>query len=185
MEAAMITSTSRRVRLALTTAGPMLLLTTTLLAQSAPPIPGATGVTKPENNPDGATPAIGAATGKVVKAVKGALGRNGKDSDVDPLKALALGTKVAMRPSEAALRATGTTRDDKTTEGTVIDINHNTDVIVVRLSDRTTEKLQLDERPWDDPKKSAPSSEAASDKVILSYVDTSGTKAEHVFRKVS
>jgi hypothetical protein len=181
----MTTSTLRRVRLAVTTTGPLLLLVTTLVAQSAPPIPGATGVTKPENNPDGATPAIGAATGKVVKAVKGALGKNGKATDVDPLKSMALGTKVAMRPGDAALRATGTARDeDKTTEGTVIDINHSTSVIVVRLTDRTTAKLRLDERPADDAGKDA-STAKASDRVIVSYVDTSGAKAEHVFRKAS
>jgi hypothetical protein len=182
----MSTSTFRRIRLAVSTSVPLLLLVTTLLAQSAPPIPGATGVTKPENNPDGATPAIGAATGKVVKAVKGALGKNGKATDVDPLNAMALGTKVAIRPGDAALRATTTTRgEDKTTEGTVIDINHSTDVIVVRLTDRTTQKLRLDERPSGDAKKDASTSEAGAEKVVVSYVDTTGTKAEHVFRKVS
>jgi hypothetical protein len=142
-------------------------------------------VAAPENNPEGATPVVGAVAGKVVGAVKGVLGRNGTPADADPLGALEPGTKVAIRPATSGQQRVASIGEDKTTEGTVIDINRRTSVIVVRLPDRTTQELRLDERTESDRPRDTSSSPDVGARVTVSYVDTHGDRVQYFFRKVS
>ena len=74
--------------------------------------------------------------------------------------------------------------DQKTTEGTVIEIDRRTRVIVVRLVDRTTEKLRLDAAAGHDPDRDVNATQAPSGTVSLSYTDASGDKVVLSFRKV-
>src|SRR5262245_57353344 len=109
LEYVMTGPTFRRLRVAVIATGQALLFTTALLAQSSspPPIPGSTGASVPDGKGDGATDAIGAATGKVIEGTKKILRPGGKEEkqETDPLKALELGTKVVIREGDAPARA--------------------------------------------------------------------------------
>jgi hypothetical protein len=189
-EIVMSTHTRHRLVPVLVAAGCLICFAPPALAQQGPPVPGATGVVTPEGGGNGATDAIGAAAGKAVegthKLLRGVgIGKDEKHKDVDPLEALPLGTKVVIRYGGGAANAVHDSDiDQKTTEGTVIDIDRKTRVIVVRLVDRTTEKLRLDAAAGHDPDRDVNATPAASGTVSLSYVDASGDKLVLSFRKV-
>jgi hypothetical protein len=182
----------RRIGLAAIAAAHLVLFTTAALAQSSspPPIPGSTGSITPDGKGDGATDAIGAATGKVLEGAKrvlrpGSKEETGKESD--PLALLALGTKVVRREGDvtrALPQDDASVAEAKTTEGTVIELDRRTRVIVLRLADRTTERLRLDESSAPDKSQDASASKGPEEKVTLSYTDSSGAKTRHVFKKV-
>ena len=58
-------------------------------------------------------------------------------------------------------------------------------MIVVRLTDRTTEKLRLDEPAGRDLDRDAAATPTTNGTVSLSYVDANGDKIVLSFRKVS
>jgi len=183
---------TRRLTGVLVTAGCLVCFAPAALAQQGPPIPGATGVVVPEGGGNGATEAIGAAAGKAVEGTQKLLhavgiGKDDKRKDVDALEALPLGTKVVIRDgvSGAANAVHEREPDPKTAEGTVIEIDRRTRVIVVRLTDRTTEKLRLDEPAGRDLDRDATATPTAGGTVSLSYVDANGDKVVLSFRKVS
>jgi hypothetical protein len=183
----MTTPTLRRIGLAVAAAGQLVMFTTPVLAQQGPPITGVTGSVVPDGKGDGATTAIGAGAGKVIEGTKKILhpgGKEDKQKDVDPLATLELGTKVVIHPGDLAAQQNASSRtEDKSTEGTVIELDHKTRVIVLRLAaDRTTQRLRLDEaQTQSQDARPAPD---AGDKVTLSYTDTNGDRAQHVFRIV-
>ena len=188
----MSTHTRHRLARVLVAAGCLLCFASAARAQQGPPIPGATGVVTPEGGGNGATEAIGAAAGKAVegtqKLLRGVgIGKDEKHKDVDPLEALPLGTKVVVRDvgTGAANAVHGNEVDQKASEGTVIEIDRRTRIIVVRLADRTTERLRLDEPAGRDPNRDVHATPTASGTVSLSYVDASGDKVVLSFRKVS
>jgi hypothetical protein len=192
LEPVMTAPVLRRIRLAAIAAGHLALFSTVALAQSSspPPIPGSTGSIVPDGKGDGATDAIGAATGKVIDGARHVLHPGSKDEsgkETDPLSLLALGTKVVVRQGDAtrALPQEDPARADaKTTEGTVIELDRRTRVIVLRLADRTTERLRLDESSAPAKNPDAAATKDTEEKVTLSYTDTNGGKARHVFKKV-
>ncbi len=130
----------------------------------------------PEGGGDGATDAIGAGTRHVIDAVKGVVGGKGekeKRSEVDAFAALKLGTKVGLRYSET-----------KDTEGTVIELDRQTGVIVVRLADKTTDRLQLEERARRKADGKTPAPSEAIETVAVSYPDANGEKLSQNYRRV-
>jgi hypothetical protein len=173
------------------TAVAVALFTAAVLGQgNPPPIPGATGEVIPEKSGDGATTAIVEGTKHVVGAVKSAFGgKNGdKRTEGPTLDGLQLGTKVVVRTENPSAKSVSGNDQDraaepKETEGTVIDIDHRTNVIVIRLAaDRTTEKLKLVASAADRDKSATAD---AGDTVTVSYVDTNGEKVVQTFRIVS
>jgi hypothetical protein len=183
--------THRRVGRPLITACAAVLFSTSLLAQTAPPpIPGATGVVKPEKGGDGATTAIGEAAGKVVGALKSVTGNGDKRNALDTLDALQPGMKVVIRDPAAARidsangRTSTSTPEVTETEATTIDIDRRTSVIVVRLADRTTERLRLVKRAKAASDRDGKATESSAGTVDVSYVDANGNRVLQLFDKV-
>ena len=167
------------------------LFSATLLAQTAPPpIPGATGVVRPENGGDGATTAIGEAAGKVVGALKSVTGNGEKRNALDTLNALEPGTKVVIRDPAAVSvdAATPSARtsapEPKETEGTAIEVDRRTSVIVVRLADRTTQRLRLVQHAKAASSRDGRTTKSSDGTVDVSYLDASGTRILQTFDKV-
>ena len=73
------------------------------------------------------------------------------------------------------------------TEGRVIELDRRSGVVVVRLADRTTERLRLAESK---DRSSTPSADTTTTKeagetISLSYVDANGDRVVILFRKAS
>ena len=172
------------------TAGSVVLLAASLVAQSTPPIPGVTGVVEPEGPRSGGTAAVAAVAGKTVEGTRRllrAIGIGG-DKSADPLEALQPGMTVVVREealSAAADSAQGQDGGQTATEGRVIDINRGTGVIVIRLPDKKTATLQLANRATRDPEVDAGAPPEAGTTVTVSYIDADGQRVMLSFRKVS
>lgn len=175
-------------------AGSVGLFAATLVAQSAPPpIPGATGVAEPEGTKNGGTAAVAAAATKTVEGTNKllrAIGIGGGDGDskkaVDPLEALPLGSTVIVRHSAVSDAAARQAPADaqKSTEARVIDINRRTGVIILRLTDRTTETLKLVGRPGE-LGLDGTTAQDTTGTTSVSYIDGTGQRVVLSFRKVT
>jgi hypothetical protein len=165
----------------------MVLCAAAAFAQSArPPIPGATGVIVPEGAGDGATDAIIEGTRQVLGAL-GSLGGRNEPATGDPLKALELGATVVVRynASTAAPSDGSESQAPLVTEGRVIELDRRGGVVVVRLADRTTERLRLAPSRERDPAASGGTAKDEGETISLSYVDAKGDRVVILFRKAS
>ena len=171
------------------TAGCVLLLSAAPLAQGKPPVPGVTGVVEPEGSKNGGTEAVAAVAAKTAQGARRLLraigiGGDEKDTSTDALASLQPGTMVAIREEPRA--AGGLPQDDgqTTTEVRVLEINRRTGVILVRLPDKTTARLQLVDRG---ARGSAAESAApdAGGILTVSFVDDNGQRVLLSVRRVS
>jgi hypothetical protein len=184
--------TRRRLGRVAITVGSVVLFAAALSAQSSPPIPGVTGVLEPEGTKNGAIDAVAAVAGKTVEGTRRLLramgigGDNGENTN-DPLAALQLGATVIVQDGFPVAAVPARTQGDAQTaaEARVIDINRRTGVIVIRLSDRTTETLQLTGRTGGNVDLDAGASQEAGGTVSVSYVDGNGQRVVLSFRKTS
>ena len=173
------------------TAGTVVLFAVVMVAQGRPPIPGATGVIVPEGGGDGATDAIIEGTRHVLGALGSIGGKN--ESTTDPLKALTLGATVAVRYNANVAAASEVTERQPplVTEGRVIELDRKSGVVVVRLADRTTERLRVvdskerSSAQSGDTTKSEDTTKEAGGTISLSYVDANGDRVVILFRKAS
>jgi hypothetical protein len=184
----MSTTTRRRGGQIAIVAGALMLLAAPGLAQTDPPVPGVTGVIVPEGG-DGGRDAVGAVaekaaagTRRIVRAVAGVFGGGDKATTTDPLKTLELGATVALRYEATARQSVTANATPKETEGRVIELDRRKGVVVVRLADRTTERLQLVDTRQREQKEDAAAD--AGDTVIVSYVDPNGDRVQVLFRRV-
>lgn len=169
--------------LVLLTAGP-------LLAQTGPTIPGVTGAKEAPGG--GGSDAVWAGVEKAAEGTRkllGAIGigKNDSEARADLLKTLEPGATVVVRyyAKGADLSDLSRTEPQKTTEGRVIELDRKAGVIVVRLADRTTERLRIAQRPAGTRAAEASATQDSSETVIVSYVDTGGDRVLIPFRKVS
>jgi hypothetical protein len=169
--------------LVLLTAGP-------LLAQTGPTIPGVTGAKEAPGG--GGTEAVWAGVEKAAEGTRkllGAIGigKNDSEARADLLKTLEPGATVVVRyyATGADLHDLSQTEPLKTTEGRVIELDRKAGVIVVRLADRTTERLRIADRTAGNRAAEASATQDSSETVIVSYVDTGGDRVLIPFRKVS
>jgi len=165
------------------TAGTVVLFAVVAVAQGRPPIPGATGVIVPEGGGNGATAII-----EGTRHILGALGSIGGKNEptTDPLKALALGATVVVRYNANVAAASEATEGQPplVTEGRVIELDRKTGVVVVRLADRTTERLRVESKERSSTP-SADTTKEAGETISLSYVDANGDRVVILFRKAS
>jgi hypothetical protein len=154
-----------------------------IVAQGRPPIPGATGVIVPEGAGDGATDAIIEGTRHILGALGSIGGKN--ESTTDPLKALALGATVVVRYNASVAAGSEVTEGQPplVTEGRVIELDRRTGVVVVRLADRTTERLRVVDSKERSSAPSGGTTKEASETISLSYVDANGDRVVILFRK--
>ena len=171
------------------TAGTVVLFAVVLFAvvtaaQGRPPIPGATGVIVPEGGGNGATDAIIEGTRHILGALGSIGGKN--EPTTDPLKALALGATVVVRynANVAAASEAPEGQPPLVTEGRVIELDRKTGVVVVRLADRTTERLRVESKERSSTP-SADTTKEAGETISLSYVDANGDRVVILFRKAS
>ena len=180
----------QRLGRAAVTAGCVLLLSAAPLAQGKPPVPGVTGVVEPEGSRNGGTEAVAAVAAKTAEGARRllrAIGIGGDDEKVasaDALASLQPGTMVAIREEP---RATGGLPQDDgqtTTEVRVLEINRRTGVILVRLPDKTTARLQLVDRGarGSGVESGAPD---AGGILTVSFVDDNGQRVLLSVRRVS
>ena len=186
----MTAHTRARSRHLVIAAALVLLTAAPLLAQTGPTIPGVTGAKEAPGG--GGSDAVWAGVEKAAEGTRkllGAIGIGKSDSETtaDLLKTLENGATVVVRyyAKGADLRDLSQTEAEKTTEGRVIELDRKTGVIVVRLADRTTERLRLAERNASVRAGDASAAPAPSDIVVVSYVDSSGDRVLIPFRKVS
>lgn len=168
----------------------VLLTAVPLLAQTGPTIPGVTGVKDAPGG--GGTDAVWAGVEKAAEGTRkllGAIGIGKSDSEAraDLLKTLENGATVVVRyyAKGADLSDLSRTEPQKTTEGRVIELDRKAGVIVVRLADRTTERLRIADRTAGNGKAEASATQNSDETVIVSYVDTGGDRVLIPFRKVS
>ena len=168
----------------------VLLSAAPLLAQTGPPVPGVTGAKEAPGG--GGSDAVWAGVEKAAEGTRKLLaaigvGRNDSEARADLLKTLELGATVVVRyyAKGADLHDLSRTEAQKTTEGRVIELDRRAGVIVVRLADRTTERLRITDRPAGNPSAEASATQDSSETVIVSYVDTGGDRVLIPFRKVS
>ena len=170
----------------------VLLTATPLLAQTGqkPTIPGVTGAKEAPGG--GGSDAVWAGVEKAAEGTRkllGAIGIGKGDSETtaDLLKTLENGATVIVRyyAKGADLRDLSQSEAAKTTEGRVIELDRRTGVIVVRLADRTTERLRIAERKAGNGTAGAAPTQDSSEIVVVSYVDTNGDRVMIPFRKVS
>ena len=180
----------RRFGRAAITAVSLVLLAAAPLAQGKPPIPGATGVVEPEGSKTGGTAAVAAVaagTAEGARRLLRAIGIGGggeKDLSADAFASLQPGTMVAVR--EESRVGASTQEDTQTTsEARVLEVNRRTGVILIRLPDRTTARLQLVGRGARDREARSDAGQDAGGVVSLSYVDDNGERVMLSFRKVS
>jgi hypothetical protein len=166
----------------------VLLTSAPLFAQDGPPIPGVTGAKEAPGG--GGSDAVWAGVEKAAEGTRkllGAIGigKNDSEARADLLKSLEAGATVTVRyyAKGADLRDLSQTEPQKTTEGRVIELDRKTGVIVVRLADRTTERLRIAERKAGAADVSA--TQDSSEVVVISYVDGSGDRVMIPFRKAS
>jgi hypothetical protein len=141
----------------------------------------------PEGAGDGATDAIIEGTRHVLGAL-GSLGGKNEPTTGDPLKALELGATVVVRyNASAAAPSEGTeSQAPLVTEGRVIELDRRSGVVVVRLADRTTERLRLaPSRERDSAAANGGTSKEEGETISLSYVDAKGDRVVILFRKAS
>ena len=167
-----------------------------------PVIPGATGVLRPEKSGDGATDAIEAVAEKTAEGTRNlikAMGLAGKDDSfrVESLKSVELGQTVVVRyatsPSaghaagQEATQSTSSTQAGTTTitEGRVIELDRKKGTVVVRLADKTTERLRIVEGKEREAVQSGDAPQDAAGMVSLSYLDAKGERIVILFRKAS
>ena len=163
-----------------------------------PPIPGATGVIRPPGGGDGATDAIEAVAVKTTEGTRNllkAMGLAGKDDTfrVESLKSLELGQTVVVRyatPPSAGSEATGSTSSTQSgtttiTEGRVIELDRKKGTVVVRVADKTTERLRIVEGRERESIQSGDATKDAAGMVSLSYLDAKGERIVILFRKSS
>lgn len=168
----------------------VLLTAAPLLAQNGPTIPGVTGAKEAPGG--GGSDAVWAGVEKAAEGTRkllGAIGvgRNDSETRADLLKTLENGATVVVRyyAKGADLHDLGQTEPQKTTEGRVIELDRKAGVIVVRLADRTTERLRIADRPAANRAGDASATQDSSETVIVSYVDTGGDRVLIPFRKIS
>ena len=168
----------------------VLLTAAPLLAQTGPTIPGVTGAKEAPGG--GGSDAVWAGVEKAAEGTRkllGAIGIGKSDSETtaDLLRTLENGATVVVRyyAKGADLSDLSRSEAQKTTEGRVIELDRRTGVIVVRLADRTTERLKIAERKAGARTADASVSQDASEIVVVSYVDTAGDRVLIPFRKVS
>ena len=103
------------------------------------------------------------------------------------MKTLEPGATVVVRyyAKGADLQDLSRTEPEKTTEGRVIELDRKAGVIVVRLADRTTERLRIADRTTGSRAADASATQDSSETVIVSYVDTGGDRVLIPFHKVS
>ena len=169
-------------------AAAVVLFAATAVAQTRPPIPGVTGVVVPEGAGDGATDAIAAAAAKAAEGtqkVLRAVGIGKEDaSKRDPMAALTVGAMVVLSfdaDVDAGKEPSGSPTE-RTTEGKIIELDRRAGVILVRLADRTTERLRLakgDERTV----ASGSTPKDAGPPIRVSYVDPNGDKTVVLFHR--
>jgi len=178
------------------TAGTVVLFAAAVFAQATrPPIPGATGVIVPEGGGNGATDAIIEGTRHILGALGSIGGKNEPTSD--PLKALELGATVVVRynanvaaaseATEGQVAASSQATESQpplVTEGRVIELDRKSGVVVVRLADRTTERLRVESKERSSTP-SADTTKEAGETISLSYVDAHGDRVVILFRKTS
>ena len=163
-----------------------------------PVIPGATGVLRPEKSGDGATDAIEAVAEKTAEGTRNlikAMGLAGNDDSfrVESLKSVELCQTVVVRyatnPSggPGATPSTSSTQPGNTTitEGRVIELDRNKGTVVVRLADKTTERLRIVEGKEREAVQSGDAPQDAAGMVSLSYLDAKGDRIVILFRKSS
>jgi len=172
------------------------LMSLNAFAQSAPPVPHATGTIALEGTIDQETKAVNTlavktvdGTRKVFHFAKDVVVHGGKDTTTESLKDLREGTTVVVHyanaGADAAIHEIDIVGDEglKTTEGTVVGINRHKREITVRLDNATTEVLQLSDRAARDVGHEIDNA-AGSARIVLYYTDDSGAKVAHFFRRV-
>ena len=169
-----------------------------------PVIPGATGVIRPEGSGDGATDAVEAVAEKTAEGTRNllkAMGLAGKDDGfrVESLKSLELGQTVVVRYATnipAGNEATQSTQAAQSaqsaptgtvtiTEGRLIELDRKKGTVVVRLADKTTERLRIVESREREAIEAGDAAKDAAGMVSLSYVDAKGERVVILFRKSS
>jgi hypothetical protein len=167
----------------------VLLTAVPLSAQDGPTIPGVTGAKEAPGG--GGSDAVWAGVEKAAEGTRKLLGAIGigkgdREAAVDPLKTLESGATVVVRyyTKVADIRDLSQSEAQNTTEGRVIELDRKTGVIVVRLADKTTERLRVVERK-DDPAADGSATSDATGIVGISYVDPNGDRVLIPFRKVS
>ena len=166
-----------------------------------PVIPGATGVIRPEGSGDGATDAVEAVAEKTAEGTRNllkAMGLAGKDDGfrVESLKSLELGQTVVVRyatnipAGHEATQAAQSTQSAPTgtvtiTEGRLIELDRKKGTVVVRLADKTTERLRIVEGREREAIEAGDATKDAAGMVSLSYVDAKGERIVILFRKSS
>ena len=169
----------------------VVLFAATGVAQTGPPIPGVTGVVVPEGGGDGATSAVAAAAVKVAEGTRHLLravgiGKDDPAKRVDSLDALAVGATVVLSydADAAAPEEPNDGRAPRTTEGRIIELDRRNGVILVRLADRTTERLRLAGSKGTDLASGSPTKDADADRTIsVSFVDVNGNKIVILFQR--
>ena len=188
----------RRAGVALTAVAVLLSVAAAGAQATRPPIPGATGVIRPPGGGDGATDAIEAVAEKTAEGTRNlikAMGLAGNDDTfrVESLKSLELGQNVAVRyatnPSaaQAGTPSTSSPRAETVTltEGRVIELDRKKGTVVVRLADKTTERLRIVESQEREPVQGGDATKDAAGMVSLSYVDAKGERIVILFRRSS
>jgi len=200
----MANSRRRTAGVAITGVAVVLCAAASFAQATRPPIPGATGVIRPEGSGDGATDAIEAVAEKTAEGTRNllkAMGLAGKDDGfrVETLKALELGQTVVVRyatnlpAGHEATQSTQATQSAQTapagsvtiTEGRVIELDRKKGTVVVRLPDKTTERLRLVESRERESIQAGDATKDAAGMVSLSYVDAKGERIVILFRKSS
>ena len=161
-----------------------------VLAQTGPTIPGVTGAKEAPGG--GGSDAVWAGVEKAAEGTRkllGAIGigKNDSEARADLLKTLEPGATVVVRyyAKGADLQDLSRTEPEKTTEGRVIELDRKAGVIVVRLADRTTERLRIADRTTGSRAADASATQDSSGTVIVSYVDIGGDRVLIPFHKVS
>lgn len=148
---------------------PLLLVSMSAAAQSAPPIHGVTGTVATDStikSEHDAAHKIAEGAGRVVDGAKKVL-PGGKGTNQNPLDAFMTGSRVVVREV-----AGGGDAPKTTTEGVVIDVNQSRKQITIRTADKKIQTLRVMD------------AKAAGAHVVVSLADQAGAKA-YDFTRVS
>ena len=170
-----------------------LVLSSTLSAQTPPPIGGLTGTVALEGTVQQEDTAANTVIVKTKDGVDhlfhftNVLIHGGKDTDTSALRGLREGSSVVVHYTVAGGDSSAQEIDRvgeeglKITEGVVNHINRRKKQIVVRFDNGKTQRFELTERATADAGKDLDREGAT--KVVIYYSDEGGRKVAHYFRK--
>jgi hypothetical protein len=114
-------------------------------------------------------------------------GKDGNSTSGDPLKTLTPGMTVVLRSGDAAATASASAPSDAptTTEARVLEVDRRRGIVLLRLADKTTSRLQLpDAKNGGGEPVGGGDDATAGEAVSVSYIDGKGDRVQIAFRRL-